>query len=264
MPLYTDQCNRVIQLDQTPQKIVSLVPSLTELLSDLGLEKQVVGITKFCVHPNSWFRNKTRVGGTKNLSFDKIQSLKPDLIIASKEENKKEEIEALEKTTPVWISNIANLEDALSMIKTVGNLTGTILKADKIIADITFNFSCLTPAKEDITAAYLIWKDPYITVGGDTFISSMMKLCGWKNVYENTQRYPEISIQQLKERNTRLILLSSEPYPFQLKHLEEIKKQIPQATVKLVDGEMFSWYGSRLIQTATYLRQILEQDICNS
>ncbi len=264
MITYTDQCHRTVTINPEPQRIVSLVPSQTELLADLGLEERVVGITKFCVHPASWFRYKTRVGGTKNVSVEKIKMLCPDLIIANKEENEKDQVAALEKIAPVWVSDITTLEEALSMIDQVGVITGTTGKAEKIITDINDRFSLLKQRGREQRTAYLIWKNPYMAAGGDTFISSMLRHCGLTNVYEDTPRYPETSIAMLKAKKASLILLSSEPYPFRQKHITEIKQQMPEASLLLVDGEMFSWYGSRMRHAAVYLQQLLQQNSYNT
>ena len=179
MPAFTDQTGRTILLEYIPQRIISLVPSQTELLFDLGLDEQVIGITKFCVHPPEWFYTKTRVGGTKKLHIDTIHQLQPDLIIANKEENVKEQIEECAKNYPVWVSDVNNLADAYEMIEQIGLMTGKIEKAGSLIARIKTNFSQLPTNDSRLKAAYLIWNDPYMTVGGDTFIHSMLEAAGF-------------------------------------------------------------------------------------
>jgi len=247
---------------QPPQKIISLVPSLTELLSYFGLDKEVIGITKFCVHPKEWFTTKTRIGGTKNINPDLIKKLKPDLVIANKEENVKEQIEELAKEFDVWVTDVNTLEDALLMINDIGELTHKKNDASKLIAAIKTNFSQLqTPDSyrdHQLRSCYLIWQQPYITIGGDTFINDMMKHCGLQNIFENKTRYPQIIIEQLSTSNCKLILLSSEPYPFKQKHLDELQKMLPGKKIILVDGEMFSWYGSHLLQASEYFKSLLQ------
>jgi ABC-type Fe3+-hydroxamate transport system substrate-binding protein len=246
----------------SPKRIISLVPSQTELLHDLGLEEEVVGITKFCIHPESWFRSKMRVGGTKQLNLETIRSLKPDLVIANKEENVKEQVEELANEFPVWVSDINNLDEAIGMINTIGVLTHKQAEAEKISTEIKTNFDNLSinnPCKWK--ACYLIWKDPYMTIGDDTFIHDMLLRAGFENSFASQKRYPEIDLDDLKNTDCELVLLSSEPYPFKEKHIEEIKKLLPHINVILVDGEMFSWYGSRLLQAPAYfntLRKSLE------
>lgn len=254
---FTDQMNRTIRLESTPKRIVSLVPSQTELLFDLGLEKETVGITKFCVHPEKWFRNKTRVGGTKTINFEKIRELNPDLIIANKEENTESEIKALMSDFPVWMSDIQNLEDALEMIFLIGNMTNTQNTAKEIINNIQEKFALLKP--QYTKAAYLIWKNPMMSINKSRFIHDMLNRCGFENVFAaTTEDYPEISKEQLQEANPEIILLSSEPYPFKEKHVAYFQNICPKAEIKLVDGEMFSWYGSRLQTAPSYFQNLLK------
>ncbi len=242
-----------------PQRIISLVPSQTELLYYLGLEERVVGITKFCIHPEKWFRAKQRVGGTKSLNIEKIRALNPDLIIANKEENLKAEVEMLQALCPAYVSDINNLEEALTMIKTVGQLTDTSIKAASIIQKINEGFSSLKIQQQQ-RVAYLIWKDPYMTVGNSTFIHNMIESIGWKNVFENKERYPETSVAQLQALQPDMLLLSSEPYPFNQSHAQELQKLLPHTKMLLVDGEMFSWYGSRMIEATSYFQQLINEN----
>lgn len=245
-------------LQTTPQRIISLVPSQTELLYYLGLEKETIGITKFCIHPGEWFETKARIGGTKSLNVEKIISLQPDLIIANNEENIKEQVEMLAEQLPVWVTDVHDLASALNMITDIGQLTGKTNEAENLVSKIkiAFNDTDSNQTKALINATYFIWRDPYMTIGGDTFISNMMKYAGYQNMFETSTRYPEVNIEQLKEMNCRLILLSSEPYPFKDKHIHELQEQLPCAKILLVDGEMFSWYGSRLLFSADYFKQL--------
>ncbi len=240
-----------------PQRIVSLVPSQTELLYDLGLEAETVGITKFCVHPEAWFRSKARVGGTKSVHKDRVAALQPDLIIANKEENVKEQIEALKDIAPVWVSDIHTLSDALVMIETIGRLTGKLEKAKAIVTHIERDFSNLAAASIHRTALYLIWRKPWMSVGRDTFIHDMLQRIGLENVCAAQERYPELSATDITAMNPELVLLSSEPYPFKEQHIAELQQLVPDAKIILVDGEMFSWYGSRLLQSPGYFREII-------
>ncbi len=242
-----------------PVRIISLVPSQTELLFHLGLEATVVGITKFCIHPANWQKTKVIVGGTKNINIEKIKSLNPDLIIANKEENVENQIMELSKHFPVWVSDVSNLKDALEMINDIGQLTKTASTAHQLIIEIETGFKNLPFNANKIKTCYLIWKDPYMTVGGDTFISDMLNYCGYLNLYADAMRYPVIDINDLVKNDCQLLLLSTEPYPFKEKHIEELKRQLPGTTIILVDGEMFSWYGSRLLKAPSYFKQLVEQ-----
>jgi ABC-type Fe3+-hydroxamate transport system substrate-binding protein len=257
MPSFTDQLHRVITLPDIPQRIVSLVPSQTELLYDLGLETEVAGITKFCIHPESWFRNKKRIGGTKNVHIDWVHSLQPDLIIANKEENVKEQVEALAEHYPVWISDVNNLEDACDMIHELGAITGKAARAAAIVKNIRHGFAQFQPLSPALSTAYLIWKNPWMTIGNDTFIHFMLSRCGLQNVFGDRIRYPAITIEDLQMARCQLLLLSSEPYPFKQQHIDELQQQLPDTQIMLVDGEMFSWYGSRLLHAPDYFESLL-------
>lgn len=258
---YTDQLGRKIELPSSPKRIISLVPSQTELLYDLGLRDEVVGITKFCIHPDEWFRNKTRVGGTKKLNFEVIKELQPDLIIGNKEENDKEQIEQLMCNHTVWMSDIYTLKDALEMINRIGAITNKQQEALFLKLNIEAAFRQLETLRQNSTlktAAYFIWKGPWMAAGSNTFIDDMLTRCGLTNVFAgNHSRYPDISAEQLAKANPEVIFLSSEPYPFKEKHIEEFQSICPSAKIMIVDGEMFSWYGSRLLKAAPYFEKII-------
>jgi ABC-type Fe3+-hydroxamate transport system substrate-binding protein len=266
---YIDQLDNSVCVPCPPRRIVSLVPSQTELLYHLGLDEEVVGITKFCVHPEQWFRHKTRIGGTKNVHIDKVRALQPHLIIANKEENQQEQVEALMAEFPVWTSDIHSLEDALAMIGQVGDITGRPAPAQALSNRIREEFAALSsslpvdlPARY---AAYFIWRGPWMVAGGDTFINTMLGACGLQNIFGGLRRYPEVSLAELPAvfndvaPEHQFVLLSSEPYPFKEQHIGEIREMLPHARILLVDGEMFSWYGSRLLEAPAYFRQLLAQ-----
>jgi ABC-type Fe3+-hydroxamate transport system substrate-binding protein len=257
MPEVRDMLGRAMEISERPQRIISLVPSQTELLADLGLEEEVVGITKFCVHPEAWFRGKQRIGGTKNPNIERIAALKPDLILANKEENRQEDIEALQAIAPVWVSEIADLGGALDMIRRIGLICEKQERGEEIAKTIENGFNRLQMGPA-LRVAYGIWKDPWMWAGGDTFISDVISRAGWINVLTNIPRYPEVSPVALKELNPDVLLLSSEPYPFKEKHIAQLQEIIPGVKIRLVDGEVFSWYGSRLLHTPEYIAAFIE------
>ncbi|MEO7307910.1 MAG: helical backbone metal receptor [Ferruginibacter sp.] len=254
---------KATDLSYLPKRIISLVPSQTELLCDLGLETETIGITKFCVHPVSWFKRKESVGGTKTINIDKVHQLQPDLIIANKEENVKEQIEQLSLNYPVWLTDVNNLEDALQMITDIGILTGKPGPALSLTEKIQKAFNGLPVIDKLVTTAYLIWRKPYMTIGGDTFIHDMLLKSGFENIFAGKTRYPEISIAQLQTTSPQdpvgceLLLLSSEPYPFKQKHIDELHAFLPGTKIILVDGEFFSWYGSRLLKAPAYFKKLI-------
>lgn len=257
MNKFHDQTGKFILVNTPPRRIVSLVPSQTELLSYLGLQENVIGITKFCVHPSHWFQSKTKIGGTKQLKIDLIRSLQPDLVIANKEENVKEQVEAIEQFCPVWTSDVSTIAEAYQMMECIGQLTGTEEKVSILIQEIKKGFSAHMVNRK-IKAAYLIWQNPYMTIGGDTFINDMLQVAGFENVFSHQTRYPAITIDNLKETGCEVILLSSEPYPFKEKHVHELQQCLPHVKIILANGELFSWYGSRMQYAASYFEKLKE------
>ena len=257
--IFKDQLNREVEIIEFPKRIVSLVPSQTELLFDLGLDEEIIGITKFCIHPKKWHQTKTRIGGTKKVNIHKIKSLQPDLIICNKEENTKEEIELLAKEFSVWISDIKNLSEALNMIIGIGEITGKSEKAEMLIQKICSGFVDLQPLKTEKKALYLIWKEPWMSVNSETFIHDMLVRCGFTNITQNkTLRYPDLTEQELIELNPNYVFLSSEPFPFKEKHIQELQEILPKAKIMLVDGEAFSWYGSHLLKSVEYFKELIK------
>lgn len=256
---FTDQMGREISLNFPPKRIISLVPSQTELLFDLGLDEEIIGITKFCIHPKDKFKGKTKVGGTKKLDLDKIRALNPDLIIGNKEENDQSQIEELMKEFPIWMSDITLIEDSLQMIESIGELTGKTENALQIATNIKNSLAKIQiNLGSQKSVAYFIWKDPYMLAGKDTFINSVLEKAGFDNAIK-LSRYPALAISEIKVLKPDLIFLSSEPYPFKNEHVAEMQLYFPESTVLIVDGEMFSWYGSRLQFTADYLWQLLQK-----
>lgn len=259
---FTDQLGNTIEINYPPKRIISIVPSQTELLFELGLDKEIVGLTKFCIHPIEKFAGRTKVGGTKKLNIELIRSLKPDLIIGNKEENEREQVELLMEEFPVWMSDIYTLEDAKNTIKQIAELVDREPEAAYLNHLINAGFSDLqTLALQqgiDKTVAYLIWREPYMLAGRGTFIDDILTLNGLRNVVRES-RYPSMAINELTALKPDLVFLSSEPYPFKDKHLEEIRVAVPAAKLMLVDGEMFSWYGSRLVKAVQYLFQLQKE-----
>ena len=258
---YKDQIGISHFFERTPKRIVSLVPSQTELLFDLGLEESIVGITKFCVHPFHFKSTKKIVGGTKKIHFEKIRLLQPDIIICNKEENTKEIVEQLSTICKVWVTDILTIEDNLRMIKDFGMLFNKRVEAQKWNDKINFaladfkNFIKEKPIKK---AAYFIWANPYMVAGNNTFINELLQLNRFENIYQNKEgRYPEIDLSMIrKEGNPDIVLLSSEPFPFADEHAFEIGRYAHHAKTIFVDGEMFSWYGSRLLKAFEYFKKI--------
>jgi len=253
-----DQLDDIVQCQSDPIRIVSLVPSLTEVLADLDLEKETVGVTKFCVHPKHWKSEKKIVGGTKKFHHDRIDELNPTLIVANKEENTPEDISLLKRKYPVYVSDIKNVNDCLHFIADIGLLCNKPSEAQNLIVKISEAASKIESVNRNLKAAYCIWKSPYMFAGADTFINHMLYRAGLKNVIED-DRYPEVDIELLKVYKPDIVMLSSEPYPFQQEDAEYIEKKLPGTKVLLVNGEIFSWYGSRILEAPEYINSLLRQ-----
>jgi ABC-type Fe3+-hydroxamate transport system substrate-binding protein len=254
--IYYDQMNQTIRLEATPRRIVSLVPSQTELLYDLGLAEEVVGITKFCVHPHEWYTRKNRIGGTKQLNIEKIKSLQPDLIIGNKEENTIQDIVALQKIAPVWMSDIKCYDDALSMIRSVGEIVGKKKESDKLVTKIEASFQTVKGLFKNKTVLYYIWDNPGMVAGKITFIDSILSIIGFQNICSQA-RYPMWDNSEAIKPN--YILLSSEPYPFKQEDCIKFQKEYLDSRIVIVDGELFSWYGSRMKKAPHYFRELFHQ-----
>lgn len=258
MPTVHDQMHRTVTVPERPQRIISLVPSLTELLFDLGMGERVVGITKFCIHPAEWFRTKARIGGTKQVDIAKVRALGPDLIIGNKEENAQADIDALAQEFTVWMSDVKDLDEALSMIREIGGITGSVPAAEGIITEIAGSFAKLEPLSPSLSAAYFIWRQPWMLAGEGTFIQDLLSRCGFSlPEHLGAGRYPELDDPTLAALDPDIVLLSSEPFPFTERHIPEVNMILPGTPVHPVDGEMFSWYGSRLRTSSAYFEQLI-------
>lgn len=256
-----DQTGHIVSLAKPAVRIVSLVPSQTEWLAYLGLDQEIVGITKFCVHPPSLKKRKLIVGGTKSVHFDRIESLNPDLVIGNKEENTQDMILTLREKYPCYTSDVGDIQDAIKMMQDLGTLTGKELQAkhftDYLTSLIKGKKSSNRKDKK-LSAAYVIWNDPIMVAGSNTYINSMMELMGLVNVFKNKVRYPEISCDEFKNASPDMILLSSEPYPFREVHKKQYSELAPDAGIELVDGELFSWYGWRIIKALIRIPDLIK------
>jgi iron complex transport system substrate-binding protein len=260
MKTLIDQIGTSHSFESSPKRIISLVPSQTELLYDLGLEDRIVGITKFCVHPYHFKSTKKIIGGTKKVHYDRIRLLEPDIIICNKEENTQEIVEELRKICTVWVTNIATIEDNFQMITDFGQIFDQRTEARKWNDKLAFalsdfkNFIAAIPVKK---VAYFIWKNPYMVAGSGTFIDELLKLNHFQNHFASKERYPEIKLEKMDEEgDLDLILLSSEPFPFKAEDGYEIVSSTRNGKAILVDGEMFSWHGSRLLKAFDYFKYL--------
>lgn len=255
-----DQIGRPLHLKSVPQRIISLVPSQTELLVDLGLESYLVGVTKFCIHPSHLRKEKVVVGGTKQINIEKIKTLRPDIILCNKEENTKDIVAACAEICNIHVSDIFNIQHNLEMIHQYGIIFNKAKEASEITDLIKKEWACFDvfiQNKPLLNAVYFIWKNPWMIAANNTYINYMLALNRFKNSYEDKNRYPEITLRQTKRNNAiDVVMLSSEPFPFKESHISEVKDFYPNAQIIIADGEMFSWYGSRLKEAFKYFKNL--------
>ena len=236
-------------------RIVSLVPSVTELLCDLGLASQLVGRTGFCIHPREVVRDIPKVGGTKDVKIDRIRELAPTHLVVNIDENTKETVAELARFVPsVVVTHPLAPEDNLDLYRLLGGIFDRPVETERLCDEFSVAYDALTASAPLPTKVlYLIWREPWMTVSRDTYISRTLALVGWETAPASAdERYPEIDPAELAGSVER-VLLSSEPYRFREKHLAEVEALVPGARVSLIDGEMTSWYGSRAIEGLRYL-----------
>lgn len=249
-----------LQLESKPSRIVSLVPSVTENLMLFGLTP--IARTSFCIEPQGDVDAIPVVGGTKTPNLSKIISLHPDLVIANKEENMREHVEALENQgVPVWTTYPVTLQDTVNLMKDLERLCGTSAYSRTIISDACAELSASDRQDgAEFTFATMIWKDPWMAVGSNTYINSLLEYIGGRNVFSDMDgRYQEIDLQRLTEKSPDLVMLPSEPYAFDQTHANEIKSILPDCFVALFCGEDLCWPGPRMLQTLNELKKIKQE-----
>ena len=261
----TDALGREHVFDERPQRIVSLVPSITETLFGLGLDAEVAGVTDFCIHPGARVRNKPRVGGTKNPMVGRILSLRPDLVIANKEENRRCDVERLaDRGIRVFVTHARTVQDALDELGVLGTIVGCEHAALTIIREIQGAWETArmrVQAGRPLVVA-LIWKNPYMAVGGDTFANDLLVQSGAANPFQTaTHRYPRLSETDLVTAGPEVILLPTEPYAFgEKERLELLSLDCPAARdrrIHIVEGEFLTWYGPRMARAFRLLSDLI-------
>lgn len=253
----TDMLGRDVNVPVQPQRIVSLCPSITETLFEIGLADQLVGLTRYCLHPAEQVAQKTKVGGTKKPDFEAIKALQPDLIVAEKEENRREDVELLAKQWPVYVTEIRDIAAAHGMMNVLGDVCDRQVQAQQLSHKIESAWQSLPRLEKPLRVAYLIWRKPWMAAGSDTYIDAVLRRLGLENVFAGAERYPQFSNEELMAKNPDLVLLSSEPFPFAEKHIRELEMIVPHSDIQLVDGEAFSWYGAHMLPATRYLEKRL-------
>ena len=252
------QEHAVIDADQPP-RIVSLVPSITELVCDLGLSSWLVGRTGFCIHPQAVLAGVTKIGGTKDVNIDKIRALAPTHLIVNVDENEKPTVDALARFIPqVIVTHPLAPEDNLNLYRLLGAIFNASDKAEQLCGAFAreYEATCLLAQSPPYRVLYCIWKDPWMTVSRDTYIARMLALIGWQHCeIKSDKRYPDFRWDSALVDEVDEILLSTEPYHFTEVHSNTLEIQLGKP-VRLVDGERLSWYGSRAIAGLAYLREL--------
>jgi len=260
MNIYKDQLGRTLELSKTPTRIISIVPSITELLFDLGVEDTIVGITSYCVHPFHFLTTKKSIGGTKKVNIERVKELAPDLIICNKEENTPEMVAALSEIAPVYVSEVNTISDSLELIQQLGNILSCRTEAKNLVSKINFKLDDFKLFMKDMPtrkAAYFIWAEPWMVAANNTFINEVLKLNKFDNIYQNLERYPTIPLEKIRfSGDPRVVLLPSEPFKFTDDHAFEIATYANRSMTVFADGEYFSWYGSRLLKAFDYFKQL--------
>lgn len=257
MKTVIDQLGRTVSYTFPPQKIISFAPAITETLFSLGLQNEIVGRTRFCIHPKGIVEKAVNVGGTKDLKIERIHELNPDLIIVEKEENTKEMVEELEAHYPVYAFEVQTVTNALQMLETLGCIVDRTKQADALVHDIQRAFSSFPSLYEGKRAAYVIWQNPYMVVGKNTYIQSLLDKLGFINPFTEFEgRYPTITADDLQQANLDYVLLATEPFPFQEKHFPLFEEITNGAKTILVNGEMF-WYGVKMLEAVPYFKRHL-------
>ncbi|MCB0833744.1 MAG: ABC transporter substrate-binding protein [Bacteroidetes bacterium] len=254
-----DALGRHVRFDRPPTRVVSLIPSITESLFELGLESSVQGVSKYCIYPAGLTDGKRKVGGQKNPDFQAIEEINPDLIILNREENKPDHIRKLGEKYPIWVTYPRQFLDTLALLRDLGGIFG--VSVDDYQSEIRAGVEALhLEAAQRCRVLYLIWRNPWMSINGDTFIHDVLKLHGLDNVFaEHPERYFEVSVDEIISKNPEMIILPDEPYRFLKKHIAEFGdlpiQAVASGRVFLADGTYFCWYGTRSARTSSYIRK---------
>jgi ABC-type Fe3+-hydroxamate transport system substrate-binding protein len=268
MAARVDASGVAVELPRPPRRIVSLVPSTTEILCALGLGEALVGITVYCVEPRDVVRGKTRIGGEKNPDLEKIRTLEPDLVIANIEENVRADIDRLRAwSIPVWVTYPRTVAEGIQLIGELGELTGSPARAAELLRDIEplhERVRMATARRPPVAVFYPIWRGPYMTINGDTYIHDMLRVCGARNIFaDRPERYPTVTLDEVAARRPDVILLPDEPFRFRRAHLADFATYanvpaVRDGRIHLVDGKPFSWHGPRIAEALRQLPGLID------
>lgn len=262
----TDALGERFDLEAPARRIVSLIPSITEILFSLGAGDQVVGVTKFCTQPADGIARKAKVGGPKNPRRDAILGLMPDLVVANVEENHRTDVEAMRAAgVPVFVTYPRTVRDGIQLIRNLGALVGKLSSAEAIAASCEEALAEIEQPnvrRERVRVFCPIWRRPYMTINADTYMDSMLWTCGGENIFrDRPERYPTVDLAEMAALRPDMMLLPDEPFPFGRKHLEDFRGLADVPAVRaghlhFVDGKILSWYGPRIAESLQALRKI--------
>jgi ABC-type Fe3+-hydroxamate transport system substrate-binding protein len=270
MPALVDASGVALELLHPPRRIVSLIPSTTETLCALGLADALVGVTVYCVEPRDVVRTKKRIGGEKDPDLDAIRTLRPDLVIANVEENLREHVDALRASgIPVWVTFPRTVREAIRMIRELGEVTATRDRAGALADELDRLYDSVAAAvatRSPVSVFYAVWRGPYMTIGRDTYIHDMLRVCGGRNVFDDrVERYPVVTLDEVAARRPDVVLLPDEPFRFRRSHVGDFASYTDVPAVRagrihLVDGKPFSWHGPRIADALRTLPALLRPD----
>lgn len=264
---YVDALNRAVELSATPRRIISLVPSLTEALFAFGVGRKVVGVTSFCVEPREAVADRPKVGGTKTLRVERVLELQPDLVVASAEENRKEDIEALVREgLPVFVTLPTTVAEAIDMMEQLADMAGAGRTAGKIVKEARRALDEVREqcqSRRPVRTFCPIWRNPWMTVGPGTYVHDFITVCGAENIFQwRHERYPKVELAEMAERDPEVVLLPDEPFRFGAKHVPEVAayrevRAVVDGRIYLVEGKHLCWYGPRIAGSLRFVSGLI-------
>lgn len=262
-----DASGVALEIARPPRRIVCLIPSTTELLCELGLADAIVGITAYCIEPRDVVRTKRKVGGEKNPDLDAIRALAPDLVIANVEENLRDHVETLRAwNVPVWVTYPRTVLDTIAFVRETGAVTGTEARAGALADELASLYEATraaTAARPAVPVFYPIWRDPYMTIGRDTYIHDVLATVGARNVFGDRERYPTVTLEEMAARSPAVIVLPDEPFRFRRAHVKDFEAfpdvpAVRDGRIHLMDGKIFCWHGPRLAEALKTLPRLFQ------
>lgn len=257
--MHTDALGHTFEFSAPPKRVVSLVPSLTEVLFDLGAGASVAGVTSFCIHPPQARETAAVVGGTKNPKVDVIRQLAPDLVYMNLEENLKRHAEAIREFAPVFVTEPKKVADVESLILQLARIHAREREGDAIVSRLAAALEEVRRKARRFTFAVAIWKNPWMWCGGDTYVSNLVAEAGGLNVFAGQTRYPTLQAEDVvREHRPEVIFLPDEPYLFTDDDAADLRAKTGARVVGPFAGDLFTWHGTRTVEGLAFLRDFLD------